>query len=341
MTLERFALRSDAGVEVELVDLGAAIEVVRAPDRDGRVDDVTLRLDSDQDRLADNPHFGITVGRFANRIGGARFTLEGVEYQLAANEGANMLHGGPAGFGKVRWTGEQHGEGTVGFTRVSPDGDMGFPGSMTTTVTYRLVGSTLTINHEATTDAPTICSLTNHACWNLGGPGEATIDDHVVTIDASSVVPIDDALIPEGPPTLVEGPFDLREGVHLATRIGFPLPNGYDHCFMVDGDGLRRHARVDHPASGRRLEVWSDHPAVQFYTGAFLTGPGGGGRHHAPYAALAIEPQQVPDAPNQPWAPSAVLRPGETYRHHLELRLGTDARREEDIVNQDRGEETP
>ena len=186
---------------------------------------------------------GITVGRFANRIGGARFTLEGVEYQLVANEGANMLHGGPAGFGKVRWTGEPHGEDTVGFTRVSPDGDMGFPGSMTTTVTYRLVGSTLTIDHEATTDAPTICSLTNHAYWNLGGPSEATIDNHVVTIDASSVVPIDDALIPDGEPVPVEGPFDLRQGAHLATRIGFPLPNGYDHCFMVDGDGLRRHAR--------------------------------------------------------------------------------------------------
>ena len=145
----------------------------------------------------------------------------------------------------------------------------------------------------------------------------------MVTVDASTIVPIGDDLIPTGPPVPAEGPYDLRHGALLGGRIGFPLPHGYDHCYLVDGEGLRRHARVDHPATGRRLEVWSDQPAVQFYTGAFLSGAGGGGRPHDPFAALAIEPQHVPDAPNQAWAPSAVLRPGETYRHHLELRLGT------------------
>ncbi|MEM9202890.1 MAG: aldose epimerase family protein [Actinomycetota bacterium] len=325
MALHRFTLHSTDGIEVELVDHGAAIEVVRSPDRNGDVCDITLRLDSDDDRRDRNPHLGITVGRFANRIGGARFTLDDTEHTLDANEGANILHGGTAGFGTVAWHGDQLDEQTVRFSRHSPAGDMGFPGALDATVTYRLDAATISIDFEATTDAATVCSMTNHAYWNLGGPTEATIDAHVVTIDASRVVPVDDDLIPDGPPVDADGPFDLRSGASLGARIGFPLPHGYDHCFMIDGDGFRRHARVDHPASGRRLDVWSDHPAAQFYTGAFLDGPGGGGRHHGPFAALAVEPQHVPDAPNQAWAPSTVLRPGETYTHHLEFRLSVDA----------------
>ena len=325
MPLERFTLTSAAGIEVELVDHGAAIEVIRTPDRSGEVADVTLRLDSDEDRLGHNPHMGITVGRFANRIGGARFELDGVEHHLEANEGDNILHGGVAGFGKVGWSGERADDDTVRFTRTSPAGEMGFPGEVRVEVVYRLADDTLEIGFTASTDAPTVLSLTNHAYWNLGGPAEPTIDDHVVTLDASHVVPVDDTLIPDGEPVRAEGPFDLRTGAQLGSRIGFALPNGFDHCFMIDGEGFRRHAVVEHPATGRRLEVWSDKPAAQFYTGAFLDGPGGGGRTHGPYAALAIEPQHVPDAPNQPWAPSSVLRPGETYRHRLAFRLTTDA----------------
>ncbi|MEM8705382.1 MAG: aldose epimerase family protein [Actinomycetota bacterium] len=326
MPLQRFTLRSDAGVEVEVVDLGAAVEVVRAPDRTGAVADVSLRLDDDETRMdhARNPHLGITVGRFANRIGGARFELDGVVHELAANENGNLLHGGAGGFGRRRWD-VAGTDDDITFSLVSPDGEMGFPGELTATVRYRLAGATLHVDIEATTDAPTVCSLTNHTYWNLGGPTEATIDDHVVTLDAGSLVPVGDDLIPDGEPVAAEGPFDLRAGASLGSRIGFPLPAGYDHCFMVDGEGFRRHARVDHPDSGRRLEIWSDQPACQFYTGAFLPGTGGGGRRHDPFAALAIEPQHVPDAPNQPWAPSAVLRPGDTYRHHLEFRLTADA----------------
>ncbi len=325
MPLERFVLSSTDGVQVELVGHGAAIEVVRAPDRKGDVADVTLRMDSDDDRLGHNPHMGITVGRFANRIGGARFTLDGVEHRLDANEGANLLHGGTLGFGKVGWEVAEATDELVRFALTSADGDMGFPGELHAEAQYRLSGSTIEIDLTAATDAPTVCSMTNHAYWNLGGPGEATIDDHVVTVDASSVVPVDDTLIPDGEPVPAEGPLDLRAGALLGSRIGFPLINGFDHCFMVDGEGFRRHARVEHPASGRRLEVWSDQPAAQFYTGAFLSGPGGGGREHGAYAALAIEPQHVPDAPNQPWAPSAVLRPGERYHHRLALQLTNDA----------------
>ncbi|MEO0492197.1 MAG: aldose epimerase family protein [Actinomycetota bacterium] len=326
MPLRRFTLQSDAGVEVELVDLGAAVEVIRAPDRGGDVDDITLRLDDDEARAdhARNPHLGITVGRFANRIGGARFELDGVVHELAANENGNILHGGADGFGRRRWDVADRDDG-VAFTLVSPDGDQGFPGTLTATVHYQLVDTTLLIDITATTDAETVCSLTNHTYWNLGGPTEAVVDDHVVTLDASTLVPVGDDLIPDGEPVAAEGPFDLCDGALLGGRVGFPLPAGYDHCFLVDGKGMRRHARVDHPASGRRLEVWSDQPACQFYTGAFLPGTEGGGRTHGPFAAMALEPQHVPDAPNQRWAPSAVLRPGETYRHHLEFRLTTDA----------------
>ena len=326
MPLRRFTLRSAAGIEVELVDLGAAVEVIRAPDRGGAIDDITLRLDDDEARTdhARNPHLGITVGRFANRIGGARFELDGVVHELAANEGDNLLHGGADGFGRRRWEVVDTDDG-VTFSLVSPDGDMGFPGTLTATVHYRLVDTTLHVDMSATTDAPTVCSLSNHTYWNLGGPHESTIDDHVVTIDASTLVPVGEDLIPDGEPVDAEGPFDLQAGAMLGGRIGFPLPAGYDHCFMVDGTGFRRHARVDHPATGRRVEVWSDQPACQFYTGAFLPGTEGGGRTHEAFAALALEPQHVADAPNLPWAPSPVVRPGEPYRHHLEFRLTTDA----------------
>ena len=204
---------------------------------------------------------------------------------------------------------------------------MGFPGELQASVTYRLQAATVSIDLEATTSAPTVCSLTNHAYWNLGGPTEATIDDHAVTLDASRIVPVDETLIPRRRAhRRSSGPFDLRAAAAAqSAESAFPLPAGYDHCFLVDGDGLRRHARVDHAASGRRLEVWSDQPACQFYTGAFLPGTEGGGRTHGPFSALALEPQHVPDAPNLAWAPSPVLRPGETYRHHLEFRLTTDA----------------
>ena len=326
MPLRRFTLRSASEVEVELVDLGAAVEVIRAPDRHGTIDDITLRLDDDEARTdhARNPHLGITVGRFANRIGGARFELDGVVHELAANEGDNLLHGGADGFGRRRWEVVDTDDG-VTFSLVSPDGDMGFPGTLTATVHYRLVDTTLHVDISATTDAPTVCSLSNHTYWNLGGPTETTIDDHVVTLDASTLVPVDADLIPNGEPVAAEGPFDLRAGGVLGGRIGFPLPAGYDHCFMVDGAGFRRHARIDHPTTGRRVEVWSDQPACQFYTGAFLPGTEGGGRTHDAFAALALEPQHVADAPNLPWAPSPVVRPGEPYRHHLEFRLTTDA----------------
>ena len=320
--VHRFEIEGDDGAELHLLDLGAGIDRVRLPDAQGTVADVALTLDSvadrqDRDR---NPYLGVTVGRYANRLAGASITVDGVAHRLEPNEGPNQLHGGPVGFDRVVWDHELLADG-VRFTRVSADGEMGFPGRLDVAVTYRVGAGVISIVHEATTDAPTVVSLTNHTYWNLGGPTEPDIADHTVELPAATVLPVDEASLPAAPPEPVDdGPFDLRRPVRLGDRIGFALPAGYDHCFVPDGDGFRRHGTVAHPATGRRLEVWSDMPGVQFYTGGFLAAGRGGGRDHGPFAALCLEPQQLPDAPNRPWAPSPVLRPGERYVHRLELR---------------------
>ncbi|MEZ5245634.1 MAG: aldose epimerase family protein [Acidimicrobiales bacterium] len=325
--VRRHRLRAASGLAIDLLDLGATLARVEVPSADGRPVPLILDLDSVAEREdpVRNPYFGVTVGRYANRLRRAEFPLDGITYAVQANEGDNQLHGGSPGFAHVVWDTSSTTDDTVSFTRISPDGENGFPGTLEVSATYRLTDDTIHVTYEATTDAPTIVSMTNHAYWNLGGPGEDDIGEHVVHIAADDVVPVDEATLPSGPPAAVDGtPFDLRAPVRLSDRLGFALPNGFDHCFMIDGEGMRRHARVTHP-SGRSLEVWSDHPAVQFYTGAFLSGgPGADGRHHDPFGALCLEPQRVPDAPNLGWAPSAVLRPGERYVHELRFHLTWD-----------------
>lgn len=323
--VHRFSLTGADGAALDLLDLGAGIDLVRLPDRHGRSDDVTLTLDTlaDREDPVRNPYLGVTVGRYANRLGGGRITIDGTDHHLETNEGPNQLHGGPIGFDRVVWDHETVDDG-VRFSRTSAAGEMGFPGTLEVGVTYRLAPGVISVEHTATADAPTVVSLTNHTYWNLGGPAEADVLDHVVTLPAPTVLPVDEAALPTGPPEPVDGsPFDLREPTRLGDRVGFALPSGYDHCFLPEGSGLRLHARVDHEASGRRLEVWSDMPGVQLYTGCFLAEhTGGRGRPHAPFAALCVEPQHLPDAPGHDWAPSPVLRPGERYVHRLELRYG-------------------
>ncbi len=323
MALGRFTLRDPSGIEVELVDLGAAIEVVRTPDRGGRVEDITLRLDSDEDRLDHrrNPHLGITVGRYANRIGPAELVIDGRHHQLTANEGPNQLHGG-GGFGRRRWIGRSTARG-VRFELESPSGEMGFPGTIRTSATYELKNAVLSIDLDATTDATTVCSMTNHTYWNLGGPQAETIRQHHVQIDATQMVPVGAARLPSGPPGIVSPPFDFGHPTRLGPAITNVGPPGFDHCYMVEGDGFRRHARLVHQASGRCLEVWSAHPALQFYAGGYLDSPGGGGRAHGPFAGLCLEPQHVPNAPHLEWAPSTLLLPGQHYHHRIEFRFAT------------------
>ena len=322
MPVHRHRLESASGLAIEVMDLGATLVRVEVPGPHGPLP-LSLALDdlSDHEDPVRNPHLGVTVGRWANRIAGAMITIDDLAHALDANEGDNHLHGGGIGFSRFVWDADTA-DDRVTFRRTSPDGEMGFPGEVEATTTFTVDDRTIGIRHEAITDRATVVSMTNHTYWNLGGPAETDIRDHVVEVDATTVVPIDDATLPSGPPEPVaDTTFDLREPTRLGDRLGFALPNGFDHCFMVDGDGLRRQARVAHP-NGVSLEVWSDQPAVQFYTGAFLAGgPGADGRNHDPFAAFCLEPQQVPDAPNLDWAPSAVLRPGERYVHELQFRL--------------------
>jgi aldose 1-epimerase len=273
------------------------------------------------------------VGRFANRIAGGRFTLDGTEYRIPLNEPAAALHGGTGGFESVPWERDEPRDGSVTLRRTSPDGENGFPGTLQVTVTYAVEGSQLRIEHEARTDAPTVVNLTNHAYWNLAGAG--SVEDHEVTLAAAQFLPVDEHLIPSGPPAPVaDTPFDLRSSQRIGARLreGHPqlrATRGYDHTYVIDGDpdadGLRHAVRVVEPRSGRTLELRTDQPGVQFYTGNMLDGSLvlGDGSAARQGDAFCLEPQAFPDSPNRPDFPSTVLRPGEVYRSRSALRFGT------------------
>jgi aldose 1-epimerase len=338
--VECFTLRNARGLEVRVMTYGAALVAVRAPDRNGALDDIVLGFDSLDAYVAHSPYFGATVGRYANRIANGRFTLDGVTYDLPRNNGPNTLHGGPLGFDKAAWDAEPFvtGQGAgVTFTHVSPDGDQGFPGTVHVRVTYTLTsGNTLVIDYAATTDRATPINLTNHAYFNLRGAGTGDILGHVVRIRASRYTPVDAALIPTGELASVEGtPFDFRRFTPIGARIDQPDPqlelaHGCDHNFVLDpcdhagqpaggvvelGSGPPA-AEVFEPVCGRTLSVWTTEPGVQFYTGNSLHGPlvGHGHRVYERRSGFCLETQHFPDSPNQPGFPSTVLRPGAEYR---------------------------
>ncbi len=318
---------------VVLTDVGAALCRLLCTDRHGRLDDVVLDVDHAVRVVpGGHPWLGVTVGRWTNRLAHARVAIDGREFVLEANEGPHQLHGGSLGFSWFVWDHEPLDDG-VRFARTSPDGEMGFPGTLRVRVTYRLTDRGLLVVHEADTDAPTVVAMTNHAYWNLGGPARETVADHVITVPADRWVPVDEAGIPLDGPIPVEGtPFDLRRGAGVGA-LGSPshpataaAPAGIDHCLLVPGRGHRLHGRLDDPLSGRWLEIRSDQPAVQVYAGGHLApGTGARGRRLGPHAGLCLEPGPVPDAPNRPWASPTVLRPGGLYRHVLEVRVGRDA----------------
>ena len=325
-------LRSDA-LEVGVITYGARIVAVRAPDRDGRPGDVALGLADLGAYARDTAYLGACVGRYANRIGGGRFVLDGVEHRISPNEGPNALHGGPSAFESATWeTGGTDGR-EVTLRHTSPDGDNGFPGTLQVTVTYAVDGPRLRIEFEATTDAPTVVNLTNHAYWNLAGSG--SVEDHDITLHAGHVLPVGSDGVPTGPPVGVDGtPLDFRSPDRIGARLrdGHPLlraVRGYDHAYVLDGSpddaGMRLAARVVEPRTGRTLELRTDQPSVQFYTANFLDGSlvlrdGTAARQTD---AFCLEPQGFPDAPNHPDYPSTVLRPGEIYRNRIELTFGT------------------
>ena len=329
--VERVTLRNEGGMQVHVISLGASLQGVQVPDREGRQGHVLLGHDTLEPYLR-QPHFmGACVGRYANRIGGAAFTLDGRTYSITANEGANALHGGVRGLDKVVWHIEMADAHQVVLSHVSPDGDQGFPGQLTITATYRLApdADRLDLILEAATDAPTVVSLAPHGYFNLAGAdGDRDVMDHELTLAASAYTPVDDGLIPTGEIRSVEGtPFDFRTARRIGDRVRdgrdaqIRIGRGYDHNFVRDDgrtDAPTFAARVVDPSSGRVMEVLTTEPGLQFYSGNFLTGEliGRGGVAYRQGQGLCLEPQNFPDAPNQPAFPSARLNPGETWRHH-------------------------
>ncbi len=332
-------LTNARGMEVSVCEFGATLTSVRVPDIHGRLGEVTLGLRSLEDYVAGNPFLGSTVGRYANRLAGGRLTIDGRTIALAQNNNGNHLHGGLRGLDKRVWQSEAvrtESASSVRFTYVSPAGEEGYPGTLSVTVTYALADEAdeLTIDFAATTDAPTACNLTNHVFFNLAGQG--SILDHRVTLRADQLVPVSPALIPTGELMDVGGtPFDFRAPHAIGERIGAPhdqlrRARGYDHCYVLGPDkSLKSAAFVSEPTSGRTLEVLTDAPGLQFYTGNFLTGTVQG-RWAKPFAfrqGFCLEPGLFPDSPNQPafhrlGYPSGILRPGEAYAQKLVFRFG-------------------
>ena len=319
--IQRHSLGSGR-LRLELIEYGATVHRLVVTDRNGRERNVVLGHARLEEYVGSKAFFGATVGRYANRIAGGRFELDGETIQVVQNENGNTLHGGPDGFDKRVWTTTDLSETSATFTLTSPDGDQGFPGTVHASVTYTVQDDAVTIVHEAVTDKPTVVSLTNHAYFNLDGEGSGGVDDHVLSVAADRFTPIDETLLPTGRLQPVEGTvLDLRQGRRVGdvVRTGDPLlllAKGLDHNFEVRGTGLREAATLTSPASGLSLRVESDRPGIQVYTGNFLEGSpvGTSGRVYRQGDGIALESQAFPDSPNHPDFPSTVLLPGQTYR---------------------------
>ncbi len=326
----------DGTVQVGLVEHGARIQSVLAPDRDGHRADVVLGFADLAPYAGKGRSFGATIGRYANRIAAGTFTLEGQTFTVPPTDRGNAIHGGPHPFSELRWTAHRVEDACgVRFSLLSPDGDNGFPGALSVHVTYVLHQGRLTVESRATTDATTVVNLTNHAYWNLAGEGSGTVDAHLVQVDADTFLPVDESGVPTGEFRPVEGtPFDLREAVPVGYRVELDdeqlrRGQGFDHCYVLSrqAGGTREPtlaATVTEPVSARTLQVWTDQPGVQFFTGGSLAGTlvGKGGATYGPRAGLALEAQGFPDAPNRPEFPTTVLRPGEEFDSVTEFRFG-------------------
>ena len=330
--IEIFSLKNDRGMEVCVINYGGIISSIKLPDRDGRLDDIVLGHDSLDGYLHRSRYFGALIGRFANRIARGRFTLNGVEYQLAVNNGQNHLHGGVRGFDKVLWAAQEIDDG-VELTYLSRDGEENYPGNLNATVTYRLNDADeLRIDYYATTDRDTIINLTNHSYFNLAGSG--TILNHELQIEADAFTPIDETLIPTGEIRSVKGtPMDFTSPTAIGSVINndddqLRIAGGYDHNFVLRGDTgtLRKVARLYDPQSGRVMQVITTQPGLQFYSGNYLDGTlvGRSGRAYLKNSGCCLEAQHFPDSPNQPDFPSTVLRPGEKYHHTTIYRFSVE-----------------
>lgn len=309
-----------AGLRLKLLTFGARLAELWVPDRNGVKADIVLGFDSLGDWQTQGTYVGATCGRYANRIAGGRFTFDGRIVQLDQNEATQHLHGGSNGLDLKIWEIESHSDSHVTFTTTSPDGEMGYPGALTVRTTYR-IDAGLVIEMEATTDAPTIVNLVNHAYFNLAGHDSGDILGQSLQVEAGFYLPVDDRLIPTGEVLSVTGtPFDFR----ALRPIGPEMPGqgGFDHNLCLSGPlgdtGLRRCLQAVDPASGRRMRLSTTEPGLQFYTGAhFDQTPGKGGARYPRFAGFAAETQRFPDSPNRPHFPSSRLEPGQTYRHTM------------------------
>ena len=333
-----YTLRNAAGMEAKITNYGGIIVSLTAPDKNGKYDDVVLGYDSLAGYVRVTPYFGALIGRYGNRIGKGQFTLDGKAYQLTVNDGANHLHGGKVGFDKVVWDAKQittaDGPGLV-LTYVSKDGEEGYPGTLTSMVTYTLkADNELVIDYAATTDKPTIVNLTAHSYFNLAGARSGkSILDHQMMIDADRYTPVDNGLITTGELKDVTGtPMDFRTPTAIGARIGakhqqLQFGGGYDHNFVLDPavrDGKQSAIHVEEPTTGRTLDIATTEPGVQFYSGNFLDGTltGKAGRKYAYRGTVVLETQHYPDSPNHKNFPSTILRPGQTFQSRTVFSFG-------------------
>jgi aldose 1-epimerase len=323
-TVELYTLKNAKGMEADIMTYGGVVVSLKVPDRAGALGDVVAGFDDFNGYLKPPPYFGALIGRYGNRIAHAQFNLDGVTYKLAKNDGDNSLHGGNRGFDKVLWKANPIDGQTLELTYLSKDGEEGYPGNLSVKVVYTVTDNNeLKIDYTATTDKDTVVNLTNHSYFNLAGQGEGDILGHMMTINADSFLPVDKGLIPTGEVRKVDGtPFDFRNATAIGARIGssdeqIVLGGGYDHAYVLNrsGSGLSLAARVTEAKSGRVMEVLTDQPSIQFYTGNFLDGTihGKGGKVYARRSALCLETQHYPDSPNHPAFPTTELKPGGQY----------------------------
>jgi aldose 1-epimerase len=340
--VELYALQNAKGMVAFITNYGATVVGIKTPDRHGNLADVVLGFDSidgytNRAYLRASPYFGSVIGRYANRIAGGHFTLNGKSVSLSLNTPPNHLHGGFTGFNKALWQADALQTGTepsVQLTYHSKDGEEGYPGNLSVVVVYTLKNDGLDIDYKATSDQDTIINLTNHSYFNLKGAGEGDITDHELQLNADHFTPVNSTLIPTGELRPTKGtPFDFEDLARIGARIGasdeqLTLAAGYDHNFVLTGaDGsLRRAARLHEPVTGRTLEVWTTEPGIQVYTGNFLQGNlvGKNGKAYLPRGGICLETQHFPDSPNHKDYPSTLLAAGDTYRSHTMFRFSAE-----------------
>ncbi|MCU1758575.1 galactose mutarotase [Pseudomonas sp. 14P_8.1_Bac3] len=337
--VEKYTLRNSHGMQATVITYGATLQSLEVPDKNGHLEDVVLGFDDVQGYQSGKAYFGATIGRFGNRLANGAFELDGQRFQVPQNDGSNSLHGGTQGFDKQVWKAEPaKGKDSVGvtLTYLSADGEMGFPGNLKTEVTYSLNDNNeLRIDYKASTDKPTVLNLTNHSYFNLAGAGHGDVLQQLATLHASHYTPVNGTLIPTGELAPVAGtPMDFTKPTAIGTHIkadhpqlkfAEPKQGGFDFNWVLDtqGDVKKLAADVSDPKSGRRLQLYTTEPGVQFYTSNFLDGSvkGKAGKTYAHWGAFTLETQHYPDAPNQPNFPSTRLDPGKTYTQSTVLKF--------------------